>query len=89
LDSFLYSAFGGHFEVVKLLLNDSRLDPTYPKSCNYTFIQTYQRNGKNKSKILDLLWQDERIKKTLKINNNTLYYLFIKKDIQNKVKKFK
>ena len=73
----------GDLKLVKLLLKDSRVDP----SDNHNW-------AINEADLWDfdyvvlLLWNDKRVKNTLRKDYNMLYNKLILQDIQNKVEQF-
>tara|TARA_Y100001960_G_scaffold324037_1_gene403535 strand:- start:535 stop:1629 length:1095 start_codon:yes stop_codon:yes gene_type:complete len=67
----------GHFDIVKLLLNDKRVNPADSTSFEVAFKEEYMD-------IVNFLWQDERVRKDLKINNKELYNrLSLEKNIKS------
>ena len=68
---------------VKLLLNDKRVDPS---DDNNWAIKLASQNGH--VDIVNLLWQDQRIKNSLENDDKELYNKLIKNDIKDKVKDF-
>lgn len=94
----------GHFEMVKLLLNDKKVNPadnrnwtiqsTYKKayydildSVNKKNFNIFSFNNKYIN-IVKLLWRDERVKNSLKNDDDELYNELIKQDISNKIELF-
>ena len=69
----------GHFEVVELLLSDNRVDPTVKYNFAIHFANIYKF-----SNIVDLLWNNQKVKNTLKNDDLILYYELINKDIIKK-----
>jgi hypothetical protein len=68
---------------VKKLIKNPRIDPsTYN---NNVIINAYMNKKIN---IVDLLWEDVRVKNTLKYSHAPLYNLLIKDDVKEKVKGF-
>tara|TARA_Y100000034_G_scaffold99524_1_gene122299 strand:- start:350 stop:610 length:261 start_codon:yes stop_codon:yes gene_type:complete len=68
---------------VKLLLNDKRVDPSDRNNWAIRFA------FKNKHfDIVNLLWQDQRIKNSLKNHDEELYNQLVKQDTKEKVDKF-
>ena len=73
-----------NIEDVKLLLNHSEVNPAYKD--NWAIICAYYAKHTD---IVNLLWQDQRIKDTLKNDDIDLYNELIKKDkIKEKVEVF-
>ena len=73
----------GHFETVKLLLNDPRVDPV--GICN---IPIKSASFNNDEKIIQLLWSDERIKNTLENDDLQLYNELIQRNFIKKIQSF-
>ena len=80
-----YSSHHGHIEIIKLLLKDKRVDPS---DYNNWAIRGTAASEKLSFEILDLLWNDTRVKTTLKNNNLELYNKLVEQDIKNKVSEF-
>jgi hypothetical protein len=70
----------GHIDVIKLLLSDSRVDPSLWG--NEAISRAYKKNFFN---IVDLLWNDNRVKDTLFGDNTNIYNFLIRK---NKINNF-
>ena len=68
---------------VKILLKNKKVDPS---EYNNLAIRTAAYKGY--FDIVNLLWNDKRVKNTLKKDNLPLYNQLIKEDIKNKVIKF-
>jgi hypothetical protein len=73
----------GSLHLVKLLLKDSRVNPSdnYNFAINEAYIWEYDC-------IIQLLWNDERVKNTLKKDNLNLYNILTNKDVQQKIEYF-
>ena len=71
-----YASQSNYIDIVKLLLRNN-IDPS--KNDNIAIIAS------NNNDIINLLWQDQRVKNTLEKNNFKLHNKLIKKDIQNKI----
>jgi hypothetical protein len=78
-----YAAQNGHFELVKLLLNDKRINPT--KKNNWAILAAND-NGYND--IVTLLFNDKRIKQSLKESNSYLYNKLMPSEIKLKLETF-
>lgn len=94
----------GHFDIVKLLLDDKRVDPTDNRNWTIqsTYKKAYYDildsvNKKNFNifsfnneyvNIIKLLWKDERVKSSLKNDDDELYEELIKQDISDKIEGF-
>jgi hypothetical protein len=81
--AFIAAAQENQIEIIKILLKDSRFDPTHMG--NIAISSAYQNEH---SKSVDLLWTVLRIKQSLFLNNEKLHNELIKKDITSKIKKF-
>ena len=91
-------------EAVKLLLNDKRVDPSDNRNwaIQATYKKAYYKifdsiNNKNFNifsfnneyvNIIKLLWKDERVKSSLKNDDDELYDKLIKQDISDKIEEF-
>ena len=73
----------GHIEVVKILLTNKGFTPAI--NCNEAIIKSYH-NGYDK--VVQLLWQDVRIKNSLNEDDKELYGKLLKKDVQIKLGTF-
>jgi hypothetical protein len=69
----------GHTKIVKLLLNDERVDPSDYR--NYAIKNAFKNNFID---IVGMLWKNNKIKDSLKINDSGFY----NKIIKNKVEEF-
>jgi hypothetical protein len=69
------------FEIIKLLLSDSRVNPSENCNLNIKLIQ-------HDAELVNLLWTNKKIKNTLKDDYPELYKTLIKQDIKNKIKEF-
>ena len=78
-----HAAFNGFIPMIKLLLSDKCLNPSL--NDNYAIIVAYK---KDHNEIVELLWQNKRVKDTLKKDNLDLYNKLITKDIQYKIEGF-
>ncbi len=94
----------GHFDIVELLLNDKRVDPSDNRNwvIQATYKKAYYKifdsiNNKNFNifsfnneyvNIIKLLWKDERVKSSLKNDDDELYDKLIKQDISDKIEEF-
>jgi hypothetical protein len=86
----------GYFNMVTLLLNDHRVNPSDDK--NYALRSAFNlviknKNSEQKNKaeyknIVEILWNDIRVKKTLKNDFIELYNILMKKNIKNKIEDF-
>jgi ankyrin repeat protein len=67
-----YAAKNGHTNIVSILLKDKRVNPTDNKNwaIRSAFCNTEYNNG---NYIVDLLWKDKRVKKTLKKDDIDCY----------------
>jgi hypothetical protein len=68
-------------DILKIALKN-----TDPSVCKNKI--TYYAYDHNKIEILDILWNDERVKKTLHNDYDFLYNRLLKKDIKSKIEKF-
>ena len=68
---------------VELLLKNEKINPS--KDNNYA-VQLASENGH--IDIVNLLWQDQRVKDTLKVDDKELYNELIKNDIKEKIEVF-
>ena len=68
---------------VELLLKNEKINPS--KDNNYA-VQLASENGH--IDIVNLLWQDQRVKDTLKVDDKELYNELIKNDIKDKIEDF-
>ena len=75
----------GHFEIANVLLIDGRIDPS---EFNNLPIKNAYKNKVNDKDILTLLWQNNKIKTSLKNDDIHLYNKLIKMDIKNKIGAF-
>ena len=78
-----YSAEVGNIDIVKLLIKDERVNIN---SCNNTPIINALKSGH--TEIVHLLWNDKRVKSSLKKDNIKLYNKLIKQQIKNTVEQF-
>jgi hypothetical protein len=78
-----HSSFMGLIEMTELLLSDELINPALNK--NYAINVSYIKGYKH---IIALLWNDQRVKNTLKNDNLELYNLLIQKEVHSKLKKF-
>ena len=96
--AFRQSVKNTHVCIFKLLLNDERVNPSDNNNNaiwlannlmpNFLLTNTPTFKYKKQSYILNYLWKDERVKNTLKKDNQELYEKLIKQDIQNKASEF-
>jgi hypothetical protein len=77
-----YASINGHWDIVKLLLKDERINPAVDQ--NRAIIFSYRHY----SKITELLWDDQRVKNTLKKDHITLYKKLMKEDVKSKIREF-
>ena len=81
--AFIGAAARGNLNLVKLLLSDERFDPSSmenePMKSAFCFEHT---------EIVDLLWNDKRVKNSLKVNGIEIYKQLTKKDNKIKIKSF-
>jgi hypothetical protein len=80
-------------ELAALLLKDSSVDPASDNNWAIIDAHTNLRWTRGKyityvKKTLDFLWNEKRVKDSLKNDNIELYNILIKKDIKNKIGKF-
>ena len=73
----------GHFDIYDLFLKYN-VDPSSDENSCIRSVYEYSNN----TAMLDLLWQDKRIKNSLKNDDLKLYNKLIKKDIKEKVESF-
>jgi ankyrin repeat protein len=73
----------GHTEVVKLLLEDERVDPSTNK--NWAIRQAYKREYIN---VIKLLLKHSKVKETLQNKNIYLYNKLIQLNIKSKIEDF-
>jgi hypothetical protein len=73
-----------NINLVKIMLNDSDINPT---DCKNIAIR-YAYN-KSQHEVVDLLWNDQRVKKTLEIYDLKIFEKLTSKDIKNKKNKIK
>ena len=73
----------GFIDIIKLLLNDNRIDAS--QGNNWAIRSSYKR--KQYHSVL-VLWQDERVKKSLQNDDLKLYKELLKKDIKLKLSEF-
>jgi hypothetical protein len=69
--------------LIQLLITDFNVNPSI---CYNGAIRTAY--GNNSLDIIELLWKDKRVKKTLKNDDENLYEILIKQDIKNKISSF-
>ena len=72
----------GRFDMVKIFLSLG-LDPSSDRNSFISLAYIHKRTD-----ILELLWNDKRVKNTLKNDYKKLYNKLIKKDIKNKIIEF-
>ncbi len=82
-DSIRYAAENGFFTIVKLLMEDKRVNPS--ASYNWSIKQAFENKHYD---VVKYLWKLNEIKETLKENGKELYSQLISEDIKNKVKVF-
>ena len=70
----------GFYDCVKVLISDKRVDPS--AMCNESIEFAYKNNHMN---IVLLLWEDERVKNSLKEDHKEIYNNLI---FSNKIKLF-
>jgi ankyrin repeat protein len=80
LSPIITSSILGHFDIVRLLLEDPRVDPSTQYNCAISSAAYSKQYN-----IVDLLWQDIKIKNTLINNDIVLYNKLKNKDITNKL----
>lgn len=73
----------GNFDIVKLLIEYGRVDITYDK--NYPLRIAYQNDH---IKVAHLLFKQPSVKKTLKVNQPTLFNQLKKEVLKNKIVSF-
>ena len=73
----------GHINIVELLLNDSRVNPSDDEN---GAIEAASHEGRNE--VIELLWQDKRVKNTLQRDCIDLYNKLMKQEVKNKVNEF-
>ena len=78
-----HAAKNGFFDIAEFLLKDKRVDPSSKN--NHAIRKAFQYLQHD---IINLLWNDNRVKKTLKKDSLGLYNKLIKKDVKNKLKEF-
>jgi hypothetical protein len=78
-----WSAEHGYIEIVKLLLNDFRIDPSY--EFNYPIRTAYEYG---QYEITKLLWKKEVVKESLKFHDEDLYIEITKKFTKEKIGNF-
>ena len=99
-----FASYNGHVDIVKLLLKDKRVDPSDNRNwaIQATYKKAYYKifdsiNNKNFNifsfnneyvNIIKLLWKDERVKSSLKNDDDELYDKLIKQDISDKIEEF-
>jgi hypothetical protein len=71
------------FSCLKILIEDGRIDPS--KDYNFLIQDLFDEE---QHELVELLWKDNRIKDTLKEDNEYLYDMFIKKSIEKKINLF-
>lgn len=81
--SLIFAANKGYYEIVELLINDKRIDPT--KTENAAIILS---NNKEHTDIVEILFKDQRVQDSLKIDNIELYNKLFTKYLKNKIGKF-
>jgi hypothetical protein len=79
------AAEDGNAEMVELLINDPRVDilEGIEFSINLIFCHNQQH-----ILVQQLLWNNEKVKDTLKESSPSLYNKFVKFDLKNKIKSF-
>jgi hypothetical protein len=75
-----YAADNNHFDIVKLLLSDKRIDPTTNQNAAISH--------SSKQKIIDILWEDKRVKCTLENDFKILYDHILFESTHKKIKGF-
>jgi hypothetical protein len=81
--SFRLSALRGHFNIVKLLLNDNRLDPT-----DVDNLPIYLAHRNDHNKVVDLLFSNLLVKNKIKKEDSEMYDIFMKQRAQNIIEDF-
>jgi hypothetical protein len=69
------------FEIIKMLLNDQRIDPSIYFNLNIKSFSCC-------NVIIDLLWTNKKVKKSLEKDDKELYDILIKQDLKEKIIKF-
>ena len=77
------ASFYGNITLVEFLLKEPKVDPT---DCVNESLSYAYKNGY--IEIVELLWNDQRIKNTLKNDNMELYNTLMQQDVKNKVSEF-
>ena len=74
--SFALAAQNGHIDIIKLFIKSLQLDP----SLHFNWA-IYNAHKNNHTHIINYLWKDQRIKKTIIKNHLNIYNEIIKKEI--------
>jgi hypothetical protein len=96
--AFRQAVYGVKLDVIILLLKDKRVDPSdYSNNAIFTINNIIPNGFLNNSVlksykkhfiILDLLWNNKKVKNTLRNDQPEIYSKLMKKDITNKIDKF-
>jgi hypothetical protein len=81
--SVVFSAINGHLDILTLLLSDSRVNPS-----NYQNMPIIESYNFKQYESINILWQNNKVKDSLKNDNLFLYNKLIKSDIKNKINNF-
>jgi hypothetical protein len=79
----IQASIRGHFNVIELLMSNQLVNPAYRSNTalNFAFLGKYYS-------LVDLLWNDIRVKNTSINHYKDLKNYLIKKEIENKVEDF-
>ena len=83
ISTILVSSQNGHLDIVKLLLKNNRVNPA--DNGNLPIYSAFMHHHKD---ILNLLWNDKRVKKSLKKDYPDLLKLLLFEERQRKIKDF-
>ena len=83
LNVFYVSIKNNNIENINFFLNNSRFNPAINRNNGIRMAADNELYN-----IVNLLWQDQRVKDTLKVDDKELYNELIKNDIKEKIEVF-
>ena len=82
-DYFIYAIKTNDIFYMKLLIKKERVDPSF--SDNYPIRLAFKKGYVDS---IDLLWKDNRVKKSLKLRYTQIYNELMKVEVENKLVSF-
>ena len=82
--SFILVSQQGNIEIIKLLLKEESIDPT--AYSNGAISEAFYNNTSKEACLL--IWQSDKVKKTLKNDHKNIYEYCLKKEMENKLHLF-